>query len=466
MRKFDFMSQSPNNFIFQKESNRTVLGGVLSIIYLLFALTIFMLYFAKYLLNEPYEIISYISEERPIHGNEKLKIINESEKYNPTLDLMFSLTDDRGYNLSDRFIIYDSYRNIFIERDKIIKRKASDIHLNILFRCVNETDCQIEKENMKMFYLLCIRYSDFIIDSQSDIPITRIPNNYFKYECFAFNPDIKVRSLIRWAFIRYEDTKGLFDIFNSKPEDENLKEKDIFIGGKYQRYMTHIISNKKQYSPLQNNTRIMFMIDTIDTSNGNIFLYEDYKRKKRSILDIAADIFSLWISFYNGFTFLFSKLYSKSFDKYKIIDNILSKQKEILSDNNQKSNQIEDKNLKDNLINKDVDIIDDLIINDDEKIIANDDIDKGEKKERILPKRNCIDFIFNTFYCEKYGYSERQKIICYCNNLMLKHYSVEYILYNQFLMENLFEDYKWNNPKLKNILNNNSLNLIKSYLKK
>ena len=86
----------------------------------------------------------------------------------------------------------------------------------------------------------------------------------------------------------------------------------------------------------------MFMIDTIDTLNGNVFLYQDYKRKKRSILDIAADIFSLWISFYNGFTFLFSKLYSKSFDKYKIIDNILSKQKEILYDNNHNTNQIED----------------------------------------------------------------------------------------------------------------------------
>ena len=97
-----------------------------------------------------------------------------------------------------------------------------------------------------MFYQLNIRYSGFIINSQSDIPIIRIPNKIFQFEHFAFNPDIKVRSLIRWAFIRYEDTKGLFDIFNSKPEDKNLNEKDIFIGGKYERFTTHIISNKTQ----------------------------------------------------------------------------------------------------------------------------------------------------------------------------------------------------------------------------
>ena len=47
---------------------------------------------------------------------------------------------------------------------------------------------------------------------------------------------------------------------------------------------------------------------------------------------------------------------------------------------------------------------------------------------------------------------------------MYKHYSVENILYNQIMIENLLRDYKWNNPELKNIFNNNSLHYLKIIL--
>ena len=47
---------------------------------------------------------------------------------------------------------------------------------------------------------------------------------------------------------------------------------------------------------------------------------------------------------------------------------------------------------------------------------------------------------------------------------MFQYYSVENILYNQIMLENLFKDYKWNNPELKDIYNNNSLYYIKNNL--
>ena len=42
MRKIDFLSQSPNGFIFQKESNKTTFGGALSAIYLILIFFIFL----------------------------------------------------------------------------------------------------------------------------------------------------------------------------------------------------------------------------------------------------------------------------------------------------------------------------------------------------------------------------------------------------------------------------------------
>ena len=57
---------------------------------------------------------------------------------------------------------------------------------------------------------------------------------------------------------------------------------------------------------------------------------------------------------------------------------------------------------------------------------------------------------------------KRQKAICACNNIILKYYSIENILYNQIMIENLLQDYKWNNPELKNILSNDSFGGIKN----
>ena len=147
-------------------------------------------------------------------------------------------------------------------------------------------------------------------------------------EPYVFNGEIELRALLRWNIIRYEDTKGLFDIFEKNEENDIIKEKDIYIGGYYQRYDTNIINNEAKDIPIvKSGSKLLLLLDTIGLTILYDFLYEDYKRKKNSILDSLANIFSLWISSYNLISFLFSKLYSKSFDKYKVIENILSKKK-------------------------------------------------------------------------------------------------------------------------------------------
>ena len=125
-------------------------------------------------------------------------------------------------------------------------------------------------------------------------------------------------------------------------------------------------------------------------------LYEDYKRKKVNYFDSFPDIFALWISLYNALTFFFSKLYSTSFDKYQIIDNILSRQKKnltkclrqnsqisIINDINEEDilfeNVSEKKAKQDNLIYNENDI------NKEDDNDDNELINKEGKKERTLP---------------------------------------------------------------------------------
>ena len=216
------------------------------------------------------------------------------------------------------------------------------------------------------------------------------------------------------------------------------------------------------------------------TRNPNFYLYEDYKRRVKSFLDYCEDIFSLWRSLYNLLSFLFSKLYSKSFDKYKIVESILLTQKEKLDKNKKQNTSINalDDNLDDNLLensfnNENIDNIilnDDINIKNDDKINditdINDDnnfVEIGDKIERLLPKRRWIDFLINNCFCGNSNQA-KQIIISKCKDLVLEYYSIEKVLKNQILFENLIKDYKWNNSKLKNILNNKSFNKIKNNL--
>lgn len=259
-----------------------------------------------------------------------------------------------------------------------------------------------------------------------------------------------------------------------------IKENNIYIGGKFQRYISRI-EDKNTYIIDVSDCRYMyqFIIRSIDYTNA--ILYEDYKRKSKSFLDILPDVFSLWISLYNFLSLIFSKFYSKSFDKYKIIENLLSRQKKFLPKIIKKINKTKDINLEDNLIEYDLNEnnynnlhnINDSIISENDDVLnkkENDDnnLINKEYSDRILPKRGFFDFIYNNINdfidFENCCHHKKQDIIRDCKKIIFKYYSIENLLFNQILFENLIEDYKWNNPKLKNILNNNSFNNIKNDL--
>ena len=89
-----------------------------------------------------------------------------------------------------------------------------------------------------------------------------------------------------------------------------------------------------------------------------------YKRTRVSILDAIADICSLSSMILEIFSFIFRHFYEKNFDNYKIIENILSKEK----------------NLNNNLKNKKEEGKEDIIIKKD----GNIDLIPNSKKERDI----------------------------------------------------------------------------------
>ena len=56
LKKLDFLNESPQIYIFNEKSNKTLFGGVIFIIFIIIMILISLLYFYDYIKNEKYEI--------------------------------------------------------------------------------------------------------------------------------------------------------------------------------------------------------------------------------------------------------------------------------------------------------------------------------------------------------------------------------------------------------------------------
>jgi len=66
------------------------------------------------------------------------------------------------------------------------------------------------------------------------------------------------------------------------------------------------------------------MISSVSFSLNNFGLYDMYRRDKISIFDPIANICALVTTLYGVITFVFCLIYSKNFDCYEIVEEILS----------------------------------------------------------------------------------------------------------------------------------------------
>ena len=239
IHKIDYVSKSPNNIIFQKNSNSTTFGGCLTIIYAISVLSIFYFYEYKFFTDLEYQITSYVSQTIILNKDQKLKF-KESEKYNPELEIKFSLYDNNNKPLSDKFILYDWSIKEIIPRETIIKRRVSDIDISVLYQCPNnDNQCEIDSIDRAANYELRFEYRGFYLDLQSENPLGLLKENIFHSDYLNFNPDTKIGTSYKWTVVRCEDEKGFFE---SGLNDEIKENDNIYIGGKLKKYESFLFS--------------------------------------------------------------------------------------------------------------------------------------------------------------------------------------------------------------------------------
>ncbi len=79
-----------------------------------------------------------------------------------------------------------------------------------------------------------------------------------------------------------------------------------------------------------------------------------------------------------------------------------------------------------------------------------------------------MQFFLNNIYCKSWKkcakYEKQQEILEICNDINKKYLSIDSILYNQIMIENLFRDYHWNNSSLNNVKNNELILKLKTLI--
>ena len=204
--------------------------------------------------------------------------------------------------------------------------------------------------------------------------------------------------------------------------------------------------------------------------------YDLYKRRRITELDVLSTISALFTPIRLVFLFIYG-FYSKNFNNYKMIENILNqkyknnKTSELKDFSDKKDSSIKDLNdnekqeilIKTDLIEKNNDIVKSI-----EKKDNNDSVFRLNKKERILPKYSFMQFFLNNIYCKSWKgcakYEKQQEILQLCNTINMRYLSIDSILYNQIMIENLLRDYNWNNSLLNNIKNNELILQLKTLI--
>ena len=464
MHCFDFLSDKPKIYIFQKETNKTNLGGILFLIYIIIMLLISSAYIVDYAINDKYSydvmtVYNYTDQDEEENMNNDLLL-------NPYINL--SITIYSGSN----FVIYDNIRFYNLEPDYInsegnyvynIRNRVNDTEILIFYLCKTKNCTETLDQQGDNFGDLEVYYSNYKINHFDEIPVQYMGDNEVIYSQ-KLDKSAKKGTMetmtFKWEVIKYKEQRSLFDpltnrqteyIFGHFKNDEPKEElKDIYADTGYYILLYNIIFTNKHKE------------------------YLLYKRRKVDILDVLANIGALFSTIKYFFS-LFFYYYSKNFDNYKLIQNILNvsidpiKEIELSTDFNPSSSTKIKENNEPNDINNYKSFID-KPSNENKMIINNSDINSEDNiddnyKDSIFSLKSIhfYHYFFNNIYCKCCKKISNQEIIDHLNEIIYKYLSVDALLYNQIKLENLFRDYKWNNPLLNNIRNNKYIINLKKY---
>ena len=225
MHSFDFLSNSPNLFIFQKEANKTNFGGILFTIYILTCLAIFIYLLSDYINNNKFEI--QYTYNQNLTFIEDLEAMYNNSLLNPMILGRIDLIDNETNYLNDNFVILDNISNRVSKSVSIFNERVSDIDIKIYYKC-SKDNCSLREEDFRPSYTLRFCNSPFLISHQNRKTPLYQDADYPSCHNYDFSFETKIKKNLDWQVIKYKDKGGLF----SKDKEYiggYIKSGDVFI---------------------------------------------------------------------------------------------------------------------------------------------------------------------------------------------------------------------------------------------
>ena len=215
MKKFDLLSQPPRTFIFERFSNKTNFGGVLTIIYLLIMIFISIYYIYNYIIGDKYE---YFYSYRELPEEQKKKVFRGFNT-TPPIQIKLDAVNELNTNISSnlKFVFYEKnseekiiYRNdwtkIYIPDHAII-----DLYYSTENRKNFKMD-EIKEIEFSDNFEVNLTYETFYLDHQNrKSPFKKI----FFYKYLKFNFERNFILYINWEFTKYKERNDIFKIFTN-----------------------------------------------------------------------------------------------------------------------------------------------------------------------------------------------------------------------------------------------------------
>ena len=325
MRHLDFLSEYPRTYIFQKDVNKTDFGGVLFVIYAIVMLIISLSYILDYYLNDKYEI-EYSSIRNQTYA-EDLEALDENPDLNPTMDFVFTVK-----GLSDFFNIFTKKDGIYtvnkltsdVDPDGVVVKfitnsSVSGFQAVLAFSCGNDPSCTINEEDEGKTEDTSFKFQFSTLFPKIDNQNSLKPILYDKTIGHTIYYTSEFKSLIiskyYWKVLKYKEKKGISRLF-----DNLFGLKSEYFTGYYESIEKE---KEKKDSYVINYKGIYYKcLINIEIINDHL-VFDEYQRNKTTELDVLSTISALFTSIRLVFSFLY-ELYSKNFNNYKMIENILN----------------------------------------------------------------------------------------------------------------------------------------------
>jgi len=479
MRNLDFLSEYPRTYIFEKDVNKTNFGGVLFLIYAIIMLIISFSYILDFALNEKFEI-EYLSINNQTISTD-LEALDKDPDLNPTLEFKFLIPNESMYRDFRIILIKDDQPHIyeFLYLYEFEGHKKVGLPLNstvskfeayLAFYCGNDSNCTINEEKEQIQENTSFEFEVWIgvptishqnskkpiLDDDKVCYSTKLISDFKTFK--GINSSYKV--------IKYKEKKGISRLF-----DKLLNLKTEYYTGHFD--IDEVFEKKSWIGEIDGNYYKNLKGIFIENNHRE---YDLYKRRRITVLDVLSTISALFTPIRLVFLFIYG-FYSKNFNNYKMIENILNQKYK-----NNKLIELKDFSEKKEPLIKDLNdnekqeilIKTDLIEEKEDIEESNEKRDDDEpelrldKEERILPKYSFMQFFLNNIYCKSWKgcakFEKQQEIIQLCNTINMRYLSLDSILCNQIMIENLFRDYKWNNSLLNNVKNSEIILKLKTLI--